>query len=53
MDGRKLEAMIMVELDGGGHMTYPPREAAQTARNFLIAQGVTLKAFRCAPPGNA
>ena len=44
MEGRKLEGMIMVELDGGGQMPYTPREAAQTARDFLIAQGVTMKA---------
>jgi inosose dehydratase len=44
MEGRKLEGMIMVELDRGGQMPYTPREAAQTARNFLIAQGVPMKA---------
>ena len=44
MEGRKLEGMIMVELDRGGQMPYTPREAAETARNFLIAQGVTMKA---------
>jgi inosose dehydratase len=44
MEGRKLEGMIMVELDSGGQMPYTPREAAQTARDFLIAQGVTMKA---------
>jgi hypothetical protein len=43
-EGRKREDMIMVELDSGGQMPYTPREAAHTARNFLIAQGVTLKA---------
>ena len=44
MEGRTLEGMIMVELDSGGQMPYTPREAAETARKFLIAQGVTMKA---------
>jgi inosose dehydratase len=44
MEGRKLEGMIMVELDSGGQMPYTPREAAETARKFLIAQGVTMEA---------
>ena len=44
MEGRTLEGMIMVELDSGGQMPYTPREAAETARKFLIAQGVAMKA---------
>ena len=31
MEGRKLEGMIMVELDSGGQMPYTPREAAEIA----------------------
>jgi inosose dehydratase len=43
MEGRKLEGMIMVELDSGGQMPYTAREAAQTARDFLVKNGVTMK----------
>ena len=43
MDGRKLEGMIMVELDSGGQMPYTPREAAQIAHDFLVKNGVTMK----------
>ena len=43
MDGRKLEGMIMVELDGGGQMPYTPRETAQIAHDFLVKNGVTMK----------
>jgi len=44
MEGRPLKGMIMVELDGGGQMPHTPREAAQIARDFLVAHGVTMKA---------
>jgi len=44
MEGRTLEGMIMVELDSGGQMPYTPREAAEIARKYLIAQGVAMKA---------
>ena len=44
MEGRKLQGMIMVELDSGGQMPYPPREAAQIARDWLVKQGVAMKA---------
>jgi inosose dehydratase len=44
MEGRKIGGMIMVELDSGGQMPYTPREAAQTARDFLIKHGVTMRA---------
>jgi inosose dehydratase len=43
MEGRKLEGMIMVELDSGGQMPYTPREAAQIAREFLVKNGVPMK----------
>ena len=43
MEGRKLEGMIMVELDSGGEMPYTPREAAQIAHDWLVKNGVTLK----------
>jgi hypothetical protein len=42
MEGRKLEGMIMVELDGSRQLT--PRAAAQIARDYLVQQGVTMKA---------
>ena len=44
MEGRKLEGMIMVELDRGGQMPYAPREAAQIARDWLVKNGVPMKA---------
>jgi inosose dehydratase len=44
MEGRKLEGMIMVELDSGGPMPYTAREAAQIAHDWLVRNGVTLKA---------
>ncbi len=44
MEGRKLEGMIMVELDGGGQMPYTPREAAQIAHDWLVKSGVAMKA---------
>jgi len=44
MEGRKLGGMIMVELDGGGQMPYTPREAAQIAHDWLVKNGVAMKA---------
>jgi inosose dehydratase len=44
MEGRKLEGMIMVELDRGGEMPYAPRETAQIAHDWLVKNGVTMKA---------
>ena len=44
MEGRKLEGMIMVELDRGGEMPYAPREAAQIAHDWLVKNGVAMKA---------
>ena len=44
MDGRKLEGMMMVELDSGGQMPYTPREATQIAHDWLVKNGVTMKA---------
>jgi inosose dehydratase len=44
MEGRKLDGMIMVELDSGGQMPYTPREAAQIAHDWLVKNGVTMKA---------
>ena len=44
MEGRKLEGMIMVELDSGGEMPYTPRETAQIAHDWLVKNGVTMKA---------
>jgi len=44
MEGRKLEGMIMVELDRGGEMPYTPRETAQIARDWLVKSGVAMKA---------
>jgi inosose dehydratase len=44
MEGRKLEGMIMVELDSGGQMPYTPREAAKIAHDWLVAHGVPMRA---------
>ena len=44
MEGRKLEGMIMVELDRGGEMPYTPRETAQIAHDWLVKNGVPMKA---------
>ena len=44
MEGRKLDGMMMVELDSGGQMPYTPREAAQIAHDWLVKNGVTMKA---------
>ena len=44
MEGRKLEGMIMVELDRGGEMPYAPRETAQIAHDWLARNGVMMKA---------
>ena len=43
MEGRKLEGMIMVELDRGGEMPYTPRETAEIARGWLVKNGVAMK----------
>jgi inosose dehydratase len=44
MEGRKLQGMIMVELDRGGEMPYQPRETAQIAHDWLVKTGVAMKA---------
>jgi len=44
MEGRKMQGMIMVELDRGGEMPYQPRETAQIAHDWLVKNGVTMKA---------
>jgi inosose dehydratase len=44
MEGRKLEGMIMVELDRGGEMPYAPRQAAHIAHEWLVKNGVPMKA---------
>ena len=44
MDGRKLVGMMMVELDSGGQMPYTPREAARIAHDWLVKNGVPMKA---------
>ncbi len=44
LEGRKLEGMIMVELDSGGQMPYTPREAAKIAHDWLVKHGVPMKA---------
>jgi inosose dehydratase len=40
MEGRKIEGMIMVELDGARQLT--PRDATLISRDYLVKQGVTM-----------
>ena len=42
MEGRKIDGMIMVELDGARQLT--PRDTAVIARDYLVKQGVTMRA---------
>jgi inosose dehydratase len=42
MEGRKIEGMIMVELDGSRQLT--PRDATVIARDYLVKQGVMMTA---------
>ncbi len=44
MEGRKLQGMIMVELDSSGEMPYTPREAAKIAHDWLVKNGVPMRA---------
>jgi len=44
MEGRKLDGMMMVELDSGGQMPYTPKEAAKIAHDWLVKNGVPMKA---------
>jgi len=43
MEGRKLDGMIMVELDGV-RQPMTSRQATQISRDWLVAHGVTMKA---------
>ncbi|MEO8483265.1 MAG: sugar phosphate isomerase/epimerase [Acidobacteriota bacterium] len=44
MEGRTLGGMIMVELDSGGQMPYTPRESGRIAHDWLVKNGVAMKA---------
>lgn len=44
MDGRSIDGMIMVELDGSQNMPTTPLESATIAKNYLLKQGVAFRA---------
>jgi inosose dehydratase len=43
MDGKKLDGMVMVELDSSPNMPMTPKETATIAKAYLSKQGVTLR----------
>ena len=43
LDGRAMDGMIMVELDGGRNMPMSALEAARIAKAYLQKQGVAFK----------
>jgi inosose dehydratase len=43
MNGRKIDGMVMVELDSSPTMPMPPLETARIARAYLLKQGIALK----------
>jgi inosose dehydratase len=43
MDGRKIDGMVMVELDSSPDMPVAPKDAARIAKAYLSKQGVTLR----------
>lgn len=44
MDGKKIDGMVMVELDSSANQPVTARDAATTARAYLLTQGVSLRA---------
>ena len=44
MDGKKIDGMVMVELDSSANPPVTARDAATTARAYLLTQGVSLRA---------
>jgi inosose dehydratase len=44
MEGRRIDGMVMVELDRGGQMPVTPPEAATIAKQYLQAQGYGFRA---------
>ena len=43
MDGKKIDGMVMVELDSSPDMPIAPKDAARIAKVYLSKQGVTLR----------
>jgi inosose dehydratase len=43
MDGKKIDGMVMVELDSSPEMPIAPKDAARIAKVYLSKQGVTLR----------
>jgi len=43
MDGKKIDGMVMVELDSSPDMPVAPKDAARIAKVYLSKQGVTLR----------
>jgi inosose dehydratase len=44
MDGKKIDGMVMVELDSSPNQPIPARDTAATAKAYLLKQGVSLRA---------
>ena len=44
MDGKKIDGMVMVELDSSANQPVTARDAATTAKAYLLTQGVSLRA---------
>jgi hypothetical protein len=43
IDGKKIDGMVMVELDSSPDMPVAPKDAARIAKAYLSKQGVTLR----------
>jgi inosose dehydratase len=44
MDGKKIDGMVMVELDSSPNQPIPAKDTAATAKAYLVKQGVALRA---------
>lgn len=44
MDGKKIDGMVMVELDSSPNQPIPAKDTAATAKAYLVKQGVSLRA---------
>ena len=44
MDGKKIDGMVMVELDSSPNQPIAAKDTAATAKAYLVKQGVSLRA---------
>ena len=44
MDGKKIDGMVMVELDSSPNQPIAAKDTAATAKAYLLKQGVSLRA---------